>query len=112
MEPIPEMQWSLCTLGGGKLQLQRRPVPKLKSGEVLIKVLASPINPSDIFFMKGAYGDLDMGLTYPSVSGWEGSGIVVANGGGLIGWRVLGKRVAFSVNADDPEFSSYGGCHQ
>ena len=98
-------------MGSGKLQLQRRPVPKPKSGEILIKVLASPINPSDVFFMKGAYDQLDIGLQYPTTAGWEGSGIVVQNGGGLIGWRVVGKRVAFSVNADDPEFSSYGGCH-
>ena len=75
---VPETQWALCTLGDGTLQLQRRPVPKLVSGEVLIKVLASPINPSDVFFMKGMYHKWDVfPLKYPTVAGWEGSGVVV-----------------------------------
>jgi len=62
--------------------------------------------------MKGAYDKFElMPLKYPTVSGWEGAGIVVKNGGGLLGWRALGKRVAFSINSDDPNFSGFGGSH-
>ena len=87
-------------------------MPKLNSGEVLIKILAAPINPSDVFFMKGMYHKWDVfPLKYPTVSGWEGSGIVVQSGGGIMAWRAMGKRVSFAVNGKDPEFSSYGGCH-
>ena len=79
----------------------------------MIKVLASPINPSDIFFMRGKYHLFDIfPLKYPTVSGWEGSGIVVASGGGFMAWKAMGKRVAFAVAGDHPEFSKTGGAHQ
>lgn len=59
---------------------------------MLIKVLSSPINPSDFLYTKGLYI-----TTKPSDStpGFEGSGEVVQNGGGFLGWRLLGKKVAF-----------------
>ena len=46
--PIPEMQWAISAGERGKLQLKRIPVPKPAKGEVLVKVLAAPINPSDL----------------------------------------------------------------
>ena len=74
----------------------------------MVKVLASPINPSDIAFMKGMYDKFDvMPIKYPTVSGWEGAGIVVENGGGMMGWKALGKKVAFIVEPN----SKIGGCH-
>jgi len=53
-------------------------VPKPRSGEVLVKVIAAPINPSD-------YGEwyLTSPDKYPLTMGKEGCGIVVASGGGL-----------------------------
>lgn len=65
------------------------PVPN--SGEVLIRMEASPINPSDLMFIRGLY---PAGKTPPCIPGFEGSGTVVAYGGGLLGWRLMGKRVA------------------
>ena len=35
------------------------------------------------------------GDSYPYKAGFEGSGLVVASGGGLAGWSSKGKRVAF-----------------
>ena len=79
----------------------------------MVKVLAAPINPSDIAFMKGTYENCEMMcLKYPIVAGWEGSGIVVQNGGGIRGWWALGKRVAFVVNPKDSNFCKTGGCYQ
>lgn len=50
------------------------PVPKPNRGEVLIKVMASPINPSDLAVISG---NNYMGKKYPFTAGLEGSGIVV-----------------------------------
>lgn len=75
------------------------PVPEPESGEVLIKVMAAPVNPSDLYFMKGMYEDFDVfPAKYPNVPGFEGAGEVVYYGGGIMGWKVMGKRVAFTRN--------------
>lgn len=59
--------------------------------------MAAPINPSDLFFMKGFYDDKELfKISYPSSPGWEGAGIVVKSGGGFFANRTLGKRVAFT----------------
>ena len=57
-------------------------IPKLKEADleknqVLVKVEASVLNPSDILFMRGLY---NLKLDYPFTPGWEGSGTVVAVG--------------------------------
>jgi len=72
--------------------VQEKAVPIPEFGEVLIKVSASPINPSDIAFIRGSYG---VKRELPTTPGFEGSGTVVASGGGVLGWRLVGKRVAF-----------------
>ena len=51
--------------------------PPLASGQVLIQVLAAPINPSDVLTLTGAYGILP---PLPAVGGNEGVGKVVAVG--------------------------------
>ena len=53
------------------------PEPVLASGQVLIQVLAAPINPSDVLTLTGAYGMLP---PLPAVGGNEGVGKVVALG--------------------------------
>jgi len=73
-------------------QVEDKHVPVPEFGEVLIKVAASPINPSDIAFLRGTYG---VKRDLPTVPGFEGSGTVVASGGGFLAWRLEGKRVAF-----------------
>ena len=73
------------------LRVEKRPVPKPGKNEVLVKVAASPINPSDIGFLEGLYG---FRKPTPVVPGFEGSGTVVATGGGLMGRYLHGKRVA------------------
>lgn len=65
-------------------------LPQPATGEVMIEVLAAPINPSDILTLTGEYGMLP---TLPAVGGMEGVGRVVELGGGVShlehGQRVL-----------------------
>ncbi len=75
------------------LQVRTCPVPQPKPGQVLVKMAASPINPSDLSFLEGTY---KFTRPYPAIPGLEGSGTVVANGGGFMGNLVMGKRVACS----------------
>ena len=42
--------------GAEALRVEQRPVPKPGKDEVLVKVAASPINPSDLAFLDGNYG--------------------------------------------------------
>jgi NADPH:quinone reductase-like Zn-dependent oxidoreductase len=67
------------------------PKPSPKSGEVLVRMLASPINPSDLMMVRGVYS---FSPTLPATPGFEGVGVVEGNGGGVIGWFQKGKRVA------------------
>jgi NADPH:quinone reductase-like Zn-dependent oxidoreductase len=82
--------------GFGAVEVIERNVPEPKNGEVLVKVTASPINPSDLMFMTGRYG---FKKRLPVVPGFEASGTVVASGGGLLARLWMGRRVAFAVQA-------------
>lgn len=50
-------------------------LPPLEPGQVLIKVLAAPFNPSDVLTLTGVYGMLP---PLPAVGGNEGVGVVAA----------------------------------
>lgn len=65
-----------------------RPVPK--SGEVLVRMLAAPVNPSDLMFVRGRY---TIPAQCPATPGFEGVGVVVATGGGLRGRFFMNRRV-------------------
>lgn len=67
------------------------PVPHPGRGEVLIKIFASPINPSDLMFIQGLYG---FKKPLPATPGFEGSGTVVESGPGMMARYMKGKRVA------------------
>jgi NADPH:quinone reductase len=77
--------------GANALRIERRAVPKPGPNEVLVKVAATPINPSDLAFLEGLYG---FKKPTPVVPGFEGSGMVVAAGSGWMGKYLMGKRVA------------------
>lgn len=78
------------------LALRELPVPQLAEGQVLIRVRLANINPSDLHFIKGEYGQ-PRRKDYPA--GFEGVGDVVA-GVGKAAESLIGKRVAFSVSMD------------
>jgi NADPH:quinone reductase-like Zn-dependent oxidoreductase len=67
------------------------PAPQPGPGEVLVRMLASPVNPSDLMYVAGKYG---LKPALPATPGFEGVGVVEATGGGFLGWLRKGKRVA------------------
>src|SRR5262245_9119051 len=79
------------------LTVSELPVPKPRSGQVLVKIAAAPCNPSDLLLLQGKYGTLK---TLPTVPGWEGAGTVVASGGGLMGRWLVSKRVSVAIDSD------------
>lgn len=84
------------------LTVAELPVPRPGPGEVLVRVAASPINPSDLTFITGNYG---FKKPLPATPGFEGSGTVVDCGSGIMARFMKGRRVACA--AADPK--SAGG---
>src|SRR5437763_8616523 len=76
------------------LQVREVPQPEPGRHQVRVRMVASPINPSDLLVVRGEYGRLP---TLPATPGFEGVGVVDRSGGGLLalvrGLRP-GKRVA------------------
>jgi NADPH:quinone reductase-like Zn-dependent oxidoreductase len=85
------MQAVLLQASGGPLTVGQIPVPEPGPGQLLLRMAAAPINPSDLGFLKGSYG---FRKPFPIVPGLEGSGTVIAAGSGLLPRFYLGKRVA------------------
>jgi NADPH:quinone reductase-like Zn-dependent oxidoreductase len=86
------------------LTLEERPTPQPGKGEVLVRMAASPINPSDLASLQGLYG---VKKPLPMVPGIEGSGMVVRAGPGYLARRLLGKRVACAAGAGDGAWAEY-----
>lgn len=83
-------------------------VPKPGPGQVLIKVECGVINPSDLYCMRGDYSGT---FEYPFIPGTEGSGTVIASGGGFMAWSLVGKRVGFTRQTEKPGKFSIGGAY-
>jgi len=73
------------------LKLAEIPTPHLAPGEALVRVLLSPINPSDLHMVRGRYGYQP---ELPASPGAEGVGIVEAVGPAVQG-PTVGTRVVF-----------------
>lgn len=86
------------------LTLEERPTPLPHQGEVLVRMAASPINPSDLAALQGLYG---VPKALPAVPGVEGCGTVVKTGRGYLARRLLGKRVACAAGAGDGAWAEY-----
>jgi len=72
------------------LQVRDVPDPTPGPGQVLVRMLVSPINPSDLFMVRGVYGKQP---SLPCIPGFEGVGIV-EKGRAPLSWVFGGKRVA------------------
>jgi mitochondrial enoyl-[acyl-carrier protein] reductase / trans-2-enoyl-CoA reductase len=66
-----------------------------QAGEVLVEMLAAPINPSDLLILHGVYGALPK---LPTIPGKEGVGRVLSVGPGVEG-LAPGTRVLLPLNA-------------
>lgn len=73
------------------LKITDLPIPEPGPNEVRIRVIASPINPSDIMFVQNLYG---IRPQLPSGAGFEGMGVVDALGEGV--QMQTGTRVSFT----------------
>ena len=73
------------------LRVREIATPSPSAGEVRVRMIASPINPSDLLVVRGEYG---LAAEFPATPGFEGVGVVEAAGPGLLGKLRLGKRVA------------------
>lgn len=70
-------------------------LPPLAAGQVLLEVLAAPINPSDVLTLTGLYGLLP---PLPAIGGNEGVGRVAETGEGVdAGW--VGKTVLLPLGS-------------
>lgn len=75
---------------GAVLSVRDVPLPEPQPGQVRVRMLACPINPSDLMVIRGRYAKLP---SLPATPGLEGVGLVEHNGGGLYGKLLVGKRV-------------------
>ncbi|WP_429841902.1 zinc-dependent alcohol dehydrogenase family protein [Brevibacillus sp. FIR094] len=75
------------------LKVEQRLIEPLKQDEILVKMSARPINPSDVIPIRGAYKHR---INLPAIPGYEGVGTVMDTGPfaprSLIGKRVLPLR--------------------
>ena len=78
------------------LKRGERELPDLKPDEVLVKMEAAPVNPSDIAFIRGEY---NVDKPMPAVPGFEGAGIVEETGAEAKSF--LGKRVSCFVQGEN-----------
>jgi NADPH:quinone reductase-like Zn-dependent oxidoreductase len=102
MNAIPSTMQAVLLRGyeGGpdSITFAEVPVHRPGPGQVLIRIAASPVNPSDLAFIRGLYG---FKKALPAIPGFEGSGTVVAAGGGMMARLLLGRRVACAAAEPD-----------
>lgn len=103
---IPEtMQAVFLNEQGSSLIVKEDPTPIPGHGEVLVKIAAAPINPSDLARIKTAQTWIDLSKFIP---GLEGSGTIVAAGKGILPGLWLGKRVVCaSHNPESGTWAQY-----
>jgi NADPH:quinone reductase-like Zn-dependent oxidoreductase len=70
-----------CGDPGDVLQLRDVPVPEPGPGQVRVRMLASPVNPSDLSVVRGEYG---RSPPLPATPGFEGAGVIDAAGPGWL----------------------------
>lgn len=85
--PVPQVPEALAP----HLEYRETTLPAAGPGQVLIEVIMAPVNPSDLFFIQGGYGQPRM---QGAAAGFEGVGRVIG-GKGPQAEALVGQRVAF-----------------
>jgi NADPH:quinone reductase-like Zn-dependent oxidoreductase len=84
--------------------IDTRPIPTPGPNQVVVRMTASPINPSDLMFLRGIYG---IRRPLPTTPGFEATGTVVSAGPGLLPRFWVGRRVACVVQDEDGCWADY-----
>jgi NADPH:quinone reductase-like Zn-dependent oxidoreductase len=71
------------------LKVEYKNIESPKDDEVIVRMLARPINPSDLIPIRGAYSHR---ISLPTIPGYEGVGVIEAVGP-LVSKNLIGKRV-------------------
>lgn len=71
------------------LRLETRPIPEPGRGEIRLRVLATPVHPSDLHILRGRFG---IAPAFPAVMGSESVGIIDALGE-TVDHLAIGQRV-------------------
>ena len=107
--------------------IEEREDPRPAPGQIRVRMLCAPVNPSDFNFIHGTYregferliwnhGQQDLTTDAaravpfampPYVVGGEGVGVVDACGGGLLAKRLMGKRVSVAVGPPSGTWQQY-----
>jgi NADPH:quinone reductase-like Zn-dependent oxidoreductase len=85
------------------LAAEECPVPEPGQEEVRIRILATPVNPSDLLYVRGLYAGVQ--AQFPAPVGFEGVGIVDALGPGAEDLS-RGQRVSV-VNGQGGNWAEY-----
>lgn len=86
------------------VSLETIPIPQPQANEALVRISASPINPSDLSFMQGFYG---IRRPLPTVPGFEASGEIIAVGDVAQKEHWVGKRVACFAGESNGTWAEY-----
>jgi NADPH:quinone reductase-like Zn-dependent oxidoreductase len=78
-------------------------MPEPGPGQVRVRMIASPVNPSDLLFVRGRYTVVP---NPPATPGFEGVGIVDRAGPGPVGRFLVGRRVA-AINGEGGDWAEY-----
>lgn len=104
--PVPSTMQALQLseyTGLDALTVKEMPVPQPGHNEVLVKILTTTVNPSDLHFMEGEYGFIK---PLPVVPGFEACGVVVV--AGQDAESLQGQRVAcFAAQDKDGTWAQY-----
>jgi NADPH:quinone reductase-like Zn-dependent oxidoreductase len=87
-----------------EIQVKQVDIPKPSKGQVLVKMVAAPVNPSDYAKWMQVFEDKQED---PQPMGLEGAGIVVASGGGILANRLVGKTVGVIAMNGGGTFCEY-----
>ena len=100
---LPSSMKGLAYVDHG-VELVERALPVPKHGQLLIHMRAAPINPNDLMFLDGIY---EVKKPLGTIAGFEGTGTVVATGGGAIARFMLGRDVACAAGEGDGTWAEY-----
>ncbi|GAA4629432.1 zinc-binding dehydrogenase [Actinoallomurus vinaceus] len=85
------------------LETENVPLPEPGDGQVRVRILATPVNPSDLLYVRGYYAGVEP--RFPAPVGFEGVGIVDAIGPG-VKTLATGQRLSV-VNGQGGNWAEY-----